>query len=223
MSSTYIKITAYACIAACIGGFAAVFIFGAFYPGYNQLKDTVSYLGMSESPVSDGISLCWIIVGAILVFFGTGFNRAFSENRKYVSIATWLIILYGLGDEIGSGVFKADLVANRMTVAYIIHDSIGGIGVAGILLLPLVMQKVIDKNKMPVFHRFSKIIFLTGILTVGLFLFRFSPDQNIFFAVYKGIWQRMFMLNIYLYFITIAVIIIRSKNIKDKQRKSPGN
>jgi hypothetical protein len=211
-SSVYTIITAYACIVACIGGFSALFIFGAMYPGYSHLKDTISYLGMSASPVSDQISTCWIIVGVTFVFFGTGFNKAFSENRKYVNIASLLIILYGLGDEIGSGAFKADLVGDRMSTAYFIHDTIGGIGVTGILLLPLIMQKIISKDEMPGFHKLSKVIFLTSIIMVGLFLFRFSPDQTIFLAIYKGIWQRMFALSIYTYFIAIAVVIIKMKN-----------
>jgi hypothetical protein len=208
-SSTYAIVTAYACIAACIGGFAAIFILGSFYPGYSQFKDTISYLGMSDSPVSSQISLCWIIVGVTLVFFGTGFKKTFAENRKYVNLASWLIIIYGLGDEIGSGAFKADLVGNHMSTAYLIHDTIGGIGVTGILFLPLIMMKIIGKEERPGFHRLSMVIFITSILMVGLFLFRFSPDQTIFFAVYKGIWQRMFTVSIYFYFITIAILMIK--------------
>jgi hypothetical protein len=207
---------------ACVGGFAALFVFGSLFPGYSPWKDTISYLGMSASPVSDEISTCWILVGVMLIFFGTGFNKVFSENRKYVNIASWLIILYGLGDEIGSGAFKADLVGDRMSMAYIIHDTIGGIGVTGILFLPLIMLKVINKDEMTLFRRFSKVIFITGIITVGLFLFRFAPDQTIFLAVYKGVWQRMFTLNLYIYFITIALIIIKRQYIKEKQRSSPG-
>ena len=214
-SSIYPVITAYGCILACIGGFAALFIFGAMYPGYSHLKDTISYLGMSASPVSGQISTCWIIVGVTLVFFGTGFNKAFSENRKYVNIASWLIIIYGLGDEVGSGAFKADLVGDRMSAAYLIHDTIGGIGVTGILFLPLIMMKIFCKEEMPGFHRLSKVIFITSIIMVGLFLFRFSPDQSIFFAVYKGIWQRMFALSIYSYFIAIAILMIKRQKIRE--------
>lgn len=217
LSSVYPVITAYACIVACTGGFAALFILGSMYPGYSNLKDTISYLGMSASPVSDQISACWIIVGVILVLFGAGFNKSFSGKRKYVNMASWLIILYGLGDEIGSGAFKADLVGDRMSTAYMIHDTIGGIGVTGILFLPLIMLKIVCKDEMPGFHRLSKIIFISSIIMVGLFLFRFYPDQSVFFAVYKGIWQRMFALSIYTYFIAIAILMIKSHKIREYQ------
>jgi len=210
-SASYIIISAVACIVACSGGFAAIYILGANYPGYNQMKSTISALGASVSPVSDEISVCWIIVGALIVFFGTGFYKAFSWKGKYARIAAVLIILYGLGDEIGSGAFKADHIAKGLSSSLIFHNSIGGIGVAAILLLPLIMQKVITKDEMPVFFTLSKIIFISGIITVFLFLFRYSVNEDNFFAIYKGIWQRLFMLNTYIYLTTIAFVMIMEK------------
>jgi hypothetical protein len=210
-SASYIIISAVACIVACSGGFAAIFILGVHYPGYSQMKSTISALGASVSPVSNEISACWIIVGLLIVFFGTGFYKAFSWKGKYARIAAWLIILYGLGDEIGSGAFKADHVTNGLTASLIFHNSIGGIGVVAILLLPLIMQKVITKDELPGFFTLSKIIFITGIVTVFLFLFRYSVNENNFFAIYKGLWQRLFLLNTYFYLIAIAIIMILGK------------
>lgn len=217
-STNYIIISAIFCIIACIGEFVTLFVLGAFYPGYNQLKDTMSSLGASVSPVSDAISIWWIIMGLLFILFGIGFNKAFSEKGKYCSIASWLIILYGIGEGIGSGAFKANHLANGVSILLIIHDILGGIGVIAILLFPLIMQKVIDKYEMPGFYRMSKIVFITGLITVFLFLFRYLPDENIFFTIYKGLWQRLFMLNTYIYLATIAVIMI--KNHTGKQAGS---
>ncbi len=186
-----------------------MFVCGAFYPGYNQLKDTMSSLGASVSPVSGVISAWWVIMGVLLVFFGTGLRNAFSEKRGYAGLASWLIILYGLGEGIGSGVFKADHVAGRITTSGIIHDILGGIGVTAALLFPLIMLKIVAKNERPVFYRMSQVVFVCGIITILLFLFRFSSDENDFFSVYKGLWQRLFMLDIYIYLTTIAVIMIK--------------
>lgn len=210
-SSQYIVASAVACILVCIGEFVTLFVFGAFYPGYNHLKDTMSLLGASVSPVSDEISLWWVIAGLLLIFFGTGFRKAFSEKGLYAKGASWLIMLYGFGEGISSGAFKANHIANGLTISGIIHDILGGIGVLAILLLPLIMQKVINKNEMPVFYRMSKIIFITGIITVLLFLFRYLPNENNFFTVYKGLWQRLFMLNTYTYLTTIAILMFRKE------------
>jgi hypothetical protein len=214
-STTYITVSAIICIIACTGEFVTLFVCGAYYPGYSQLRDTMSSLGSSISPVSDEISIWWIIMGFLFIFFGTGFKKAFSKKGMYCNIASWLIILYGIGEGIGSGAFKANHVANGVSILLSIHDILGGIGVIAILLLPLIMQKVILRNEMPVFNQMSKIIFITGIITVFLFLFRYSSNKNNFLVNYKGLWQRLFMLNTYTYLATIAIIMIK-KNIKLK-------
>lgn len=208
-NETFIYVSAIVCIAVCIGEFIALFVLGSFYPGFNHLKDTMSSLGASNSPVSNEISTWWLIMGLLFIFFATGLRKAFSEKGLYSKIASWLIILYGFGEGIGSGAFKADHIANSLKISAVIHDILGGIGVTAVLILPLIMQKVITKNEMPVFYRMSKIVFIAGIVTVGLFLFRYSSDENNFFTLYKGLWQRLFMLNTYLYFSTIAFIMIK--------------
>jgi hypothetical membrane protein len=48
-----VKVSCIVCIIACIGDFAVMFFLGTFYPGYSQLKNTMSSLGASVSPVSD--------------------------------------------------------------------------------------------------------------------------------------------------------------------------
>ncbi len=174
-----------------------------------SLKDTMSILGASVSPVAHAASIWWVIMGLLLIFFGIGFRKAFSEKGLFAKGASWLIILYGFGEGIGSGAFKANHIVNGLTTSLLIHDILGGIGVAAILLLPLIMQKVVEKNENPVFFRMSKIIFITGIITVLLFLFRYLPDENNFLSVYKGLWQRLFMLNTYIYLTTIAILMIK--------------
>src|SRR5512133_1469358 len=95
-SKRYIIISALACIIACAGEFVVMFVFGTYYPGYSHLKDTVSSLGASISPVSAIISMWWVIMGTLLVFFASGFKKAFSKKGQYANLASWLIILYGL-------------------------------------------------------------------------------------------------------------------------------
>jgi hypothetical protein len=208
-SDKLILVSAVACIIASIGEFISIFVLGLYYPGYNQWTDTMSSLGASISPVSDIISTWWIIMGVLFIFFGIGYKKAFQDKGKNAGIASLLIILYGLGEGIGSGSFKADHIADVPTTMAIIHDILGGIGVTAILAFPLIVRKVITKEEMPGFSIMSKIIFVLGILSIILFLFRFSSDPNNFLSVYKGLWQRLFMLNTYIYLSTIAIIIIR--------------
>jgi hypothetical protein len=207
----FVLISSIACIIAAIGEFLTIFILGTYYPGYNQLHDTMSSLGASISPVSDIISNWWIIMGFLFMIFGTGVFKAFSDKPKKSLIAAICIILYGLGEGIGSGAFKADHTPNGLTNMAIVHDALGGIGVAAILIFPLFMLKVIERNENQLFHRISKMVFATGILTIVFFMSRFLSNQNNFFAINKGLWQRLFMLNTYIYFVYIAILMIKQK------------
>ncbi len=218
--NNYILFSAIAGIFVCVGEFVTMFVFGSLYPGYSQLKDTLSALGATVSPVSDEMSAWWIFIGVIFIFFGIGVKKAFSENQTYANVASWIIIIYGLGEGFGSGAFKADHLVNSVATSLIIHDTLGGIGVIAILILPLIMLKVIPKNMNLNFYRFSKIIFVTGILMVSLFLFRYSPNKDNFFLIYKGLWQRLFMLNTYIYLTAIAILMIKKCKIIESQNTS---
>jgi Protein of unknown function (DUF998) len=200
-------------IVACTGDFAALYLLGTFYPGYNHLRDTMSQLGTTASPVSSEISIWWIILGFLFIFFGIGFYSAFRQNGRYAKIATWLIILYGAGEGIGSGLFKADHLPTGLTTTAVIHNILGGIGVLAILLLPIIMQKVIPKKISTIFYRESKIIFITGLITILLFAMRYIPFEDGKIAELKGLWQRLFVLISYIYLITIAIIMIRKRRL----------
>jgi hypothetical protein len=207
----YIVISSAACMLACLGEFLALFIFGGRYPGYSQLKDTMSALGASASPVSAIMSAWWVMMGILMIFFATGFRITFSDKGRYAVIASVLIACYGFGEGIGSGMFKADHLQTALTTTAVMHDILGGIGVASILILPLVMLKVIPKIENRSFYRMSQIILITGFLTVSLFLFRYSSSENNILSEYKGLWQRLFMLNSYIYLFVLAVIMMRNK------------
>lgn len=204
-----VKLSCLACIIACIGDFAVMFFLGTLYPGYSQLKNTMSSLGASVSPVSDLMSAWWIIVGLLFAFFGFGFHVAFNKKTKSETIASWLIIIYGLGEGIGSGAFKADHIGNSPTISSLIHNALGGAGIAAILFLPLFMKKIISKTDLPWFDNLSNVVFFSGIIMLLLFSFRFSNNDENFLSIYVGLWQRLMMLNNYIYLTTIAFIMIR--------------
>jgi hypothetical protein len=204
-----------ACFAGCTGDFLSLFILGPEYPGYNQLYDTMSSLGSSASPVSDIISAWWIILGIMMIMFAFGFRAAFSPGDKYVKIVFWLLILYGLGEGVGSGLFKADRIAGSYTTSFIVHDILGGAGVVALLILPFFVQKIKPFFSSPGFVRFSNIILITGTFFLILFSFRFIENGENIIAKYKGLWQRLFVIVFYIYLMTIAfksiMITVRQK------------
>jgi len=203
----WIKIAAILCILTCISDLIVVFVLGNYYPGYNQFKNTMSSLGASISPVSDIISIWWICIGIVFIWFGVMFKKAFNDNSKKIKLGSLLIILYGLGEGIGSGLFKADKIDGKMTDSFMMHSSAGGIGVIAALLLPLILRKAVITERKSQFYNFSWAVFTFGLITTILFTFRFSSDQNNFISLYKGLWQRLFLVNLYVYFTVLSVIM----------------
>jgi len=211
----YITLSALAGILAIIIDIVSMFTYGFLRLGYNSMNETVSSLGSSGSLMSTQISAIWIIVGVLLILFGLGFRKAFSEKGRFAIGASWLIILYGFGEGIGSGIFRADRIANSPTILGVIHEILGSMGVIAILFLPLVMQKVITKKENPLLQIVSIIVFVLGVLFMVFFLFRFSTDGNNFFYLYKGLWQRLFILITSIYLLSIALLMIK-KHQKQK-------
>jgi hypothetical protein len=211
ISGNYIILSALAGILAAIIDLSSMFIFGICRLGYHSMNDTVSSLGASASPASDQISAIWIIVGILLIFFGLGFGKEFSAKGRFARIASWMIVLYGMGEGIGSGLFKA----NGPTISGMLHELFGSVGVIAILFLPLIMQQVITKKENPSFRILSHVVFVSGIICLILFLFRFSGDETNFISVYKGLWQRLFILITYIYLLCIALLMIKKRLAKN--------
>jgi len=204
---------AVACYVGCSGDFLSLYILGSKYPGYSHLTDPVSFLGSSVSPVSGLISVLWIILGVLMITFAFGFRAAYSPADRYVKIAFWLLVLYGLGEGMGSGLFKADRVNDSYTISFIIHDILGGAGVLAILVLTLIVQKIDEFSVSRGFQIFSHIILILGILFLILFTQRFIGSKNVIsheVAKYTGLWQRLLILDYYVYLIVIATRMVKS-------------
>ncbi len=210
MKNKFIVVAFAASITACLGDFLVMFILGKYYPGYSQLRDSMSGLGASVSPVSFEMSAWWVVVGILLTIFGIGFGLTFSNKRA--RIASWLIAIYGLGEGVGSGLFPADYVGDKLTFIGYVHDAIGGIGIAGIFFLPLVLLNFFKGNNNFKLYKLSIIVFALGFTFLLLFgIARLDYFTGSFIASYKGLWQRLLMLNYYSYIIVIAFYMLKHK------------
>jgi hypothetical protein len=201
----------------CIGDFFAIFYLGLQFPRYSQLRNTMSSLGASMSPVSNTMSICWIAMGILIILFALGFRQAYAEEGRKANMITLLLILYGLGEGIGSGLFKADRINDSLTTSGIIHNVVGGIGVGALLVLPIVMQRIFTKSKQPYFYLYSKLTLGIGILFLLLFSFRLSNSKDNVLVVYQGLWQRLFILNYYIYLSVIIFIMIKKTIINSNK------
>ncbi len=201
-------------IAACITDLALLYYGGKQIPGYNQLTSSISVLGASGSPVSRLMSVWSVILGIFFVLFGIEFRVVFDSSPKEVRQASFLIILYGLGEGVASGIFKFDHVVGTFNLSALVHNILGGIGVISLLLLPFVMKKIFSVASYPTFHHISNLIWLIGIVAILFFTFRIDYFNNTFLNTYKGLWQRIFLVNYYVYFCVISILMIQKIKLK---------
>jgi hypothetical protein len=200
----FIVVAALAGIAGCVIDFGGILVLGNRIEGYQQLKGTMSQMGIQSSPIAHEIAMCWVAMGALMMVFAAGIRIAWADMRKQAGLAALLLILYGFGEGMVSGLFPADKAGEPFTWVGIVHNAISGVGVTAILIFPLVMRRLAPGLKI-----LSMIVFYIGAAGVVLFFIgRIISQPGHFLSVYKGSWQRLYVLNYYLYLTVIAVFMI---------------
>jgi hypothetical protein len=195
-------------ICACLGDLGMTRLLGSWYPGYKPLFQPMSDLGDQNSPVALITSIWWVIMGLMFIVFGYGFYRAFQHHGKPAQAAGWMLALYGIGEGLGSGLVSGGPGGAFTTPSSIVHNLLGGVGVTAAILLPFAMMKIYCARRSPRLSWYSW--FTTGIGILFLVLFSIStfyhPDGS--WISYIGLWQRLFMLVYYIYFICLAVLML---------------
>ncbi|GAO44120.1 DUF998 domain-containing protein [Flavihumibacter petaseus] len=127
-------------------------------------------------------------------------KRYFQKKGFWQHAAVWLIVIYGLGEGIGSGLFPYDHTASGLTLSGKLHNVFSGIGVAALVLLPLSLWRVFPKQEFPGMNACIHFVGWSGLLLVFVFML---SRQNI--LPLKGLWQRLFILDYYILMIVIAM------------------
>ncbi len=194
-------------IAGCMVDIVGTFIFSARVGGYDAMTSSMSQLGVSSSPVAAQIAVWWIVMGLLLMCFGATFRLAFPATSRDATIATWLIIVYAVGEGLGSALLPADKAGTAHTWIGLLHDLLGELGVISMMIFPLFMIKI--RPDLRVFYR---IIFVSGFAFVILFsLGRLMAHHENSIVLYKGLWQRMYMIVYYLGLIVTAYVILKDQ------------
>ena len=195
-------------IAACLGDLCMTHILGTWYPGYKPLLQPMSDLGDDGSPVAQIASAWWVIMGLMFIAFGYGFYRAFSDYGKPAKMAALMLALYGLGEGLGSGLVPGYPGGAFRTPGSIVHNLLGGVGVTAAFLLPFFIMKICSTQRRQGLYWYSWFTTVPGILFFILFSVStfYHPEGN--WIVYTGLWQRLFMLVYYLFFIWLGVMML---------------
>ncbi len=206
-----IRIAAVIGILACLGDLCMIYLLGSWCPGYKPFFQAMSDLGHEGSPVARITSTGWVIMGLMFIVFGYGFYRTFINYVKMARTAGWMLALYGIGEGLGSGLVPGTPGKAFRTLGSIFHSLLGGVGVLAAVLLPFIIIKMFNARKSSALYLYSCFTAVSGIFFVVLFLISnfYHPEGN--WISHLGLWQRLFRLMYYLFFIYLAVQMLGNK------------
>jgi len=188
--------------------------FGSKFPGYDWKSESMSYLGESGSPIEYWVSLWGIFFFVLVSLFVIAFYRVYPSN-KWVKLAAFSLLLYGLGEGIGSGLFPINPPNTSITVDGRWHNIFSGIGDTGMVLLPFWLMLMFPRKENRKLHAFLWTVVGIGLVMTSFFLVAkyYQPDNFILHD--KGVWQRIYTLNYYM-----MLLVLSFKMLRDKDKRS---
>ena len=200
-------------ILASIGDFIVTSILGSLYPGYSFIHRSESYLGTSVSPVAVYMNAWGVVFCFLLIFFAWGLRTTIFRYEKWQTRTVVLVVLYGLGEGAGSGLFPYNHVNNVLTLSGKLHSLFGALGGMAIVTIPFAGIKIFSKESFPLLHAYSKLVLIAGLILTVVFL---VSDRDV--ISYKGLWQRVYLFNYHLYLSVLALVMLKQKTITPVNR-----
>lgn len=197
------------CLLAGLGQFATDYWFVRHYPGYQWMAQSVSYLGQEGSPVKEEVAAWGVAFTILMAVFGWGFYLAFAERGLWARLAAGMILLYALGEGLGSGLLPVDPGRGLSAPSHLLHNLFSICGDAGLMVLPLILLKVFPRNNHPAFFRWSWVTTVCGLSLAVLFALTKTFPQESGILYYRGVWQRSYILIYHLYLIAVAFRMLR--------------
>ena len=200
-------------ILASIGDFIVTAILGSLYPGYSFVHRSESYLGTSDSPVALYMNTWGLVFCFLLIFFAWGLRSTIFRYGRWQTLIVALVVLYGLGEGAGSGLFPYNHVKNVLTLSGKLHSVFGALGGVAIVSIPFAGIKIFSKESFPRLHAYSKLVLIAGLILTVVFL---VSDRDV--ISYRGLWQRIYLFNYHLYLSVLAMVMLKQKTITPVNR-----
>ncbi|MHC5228855.1 DUF998 domain-containing protein [Enterococcus sp. LJL99] len=174
--------------------FLIPYILGLFYPHYRPFHQVISDLGEAGSPVKDTFRWTSVIVGLLLILALPGIYQYFSKiTKRGATLLIMSLAAFGVGQCLLSGLFSVSRLPSGFDLSMFIHQAGSAIGTIGMLLVPLVLAVIYGKANSVNERNIYLILFAISLLFSGIN----GLSQAVEFT-YKGVWQRISMLCMYL-------------------------
>lgn len=178
------------------------FIIAIPYKGYSHSKTVLSILGCKKSPLGWLYNLWMIISGFAMIYFGYVLFSYYNSFEYSLALALLLLFfLYGIGDEIISGLFTLNENKESLTLSSTIHSIGSTLGFAALQFAPLILVLLQFESKETFFGNSSIIFFMLSLISFAFFVIgKKTRFQNTFLSL-EGLWQRLALLFMYCPFI----------------------
>ncbi|MCJ7731167.1 DUF998 domain-containing protein [Candidatus Bathyarchaeota archaeon] len=145
----------------------AVAMLGYLKPGYSHIYHTMSELGEAGSVTTQPAALVFTVTGIMITVFGYNLHRTLMRDDKMVWSGI-LVMLYGLLDFVGSGVFPVDAGGSTASLVSTIHVYATLLGEFAAVGMPIWFLRDTEGAEDWVPHRgFSKIAFWVSLPLIG--------------------------------------------------------
>ncbi|MCS3799045.1 DUF998 domain-containing protein [Niastella sp. OAS944] len=212
-SSRHVILTAICCFVACAGDFAVTAIIGLHYKNYDALNQSESFLGTSISPVALYMNTWGVIFSILFVLYAYGLQRTIFNEGFWQQVSVWLIVIYGLGEGIGSALFPYEHTGDGLALTGKLHLLFSTIGVIAIVVNSFVLLRVFRKEHFPCLSAYARFVAFSGLMFIMLFLL-----AKMHIIPLRGLWQRLFIADYYSLLIVVAVEMLRLHYITNSER-----
>lgn len=178
------------------------FIIAIPYKRYSHKKTVMSMLGTKKNPLGWLYNLWMVISGFVMIYFGYVLFSYYNSLEQSLALALlFLFFLYGIGDEIISGLFTLNENKEEVTLSSNIHGIGSALGFISLQFAPLVLALLQFESKETLLGISSIIFFMLSLISFAFFALGEKPKfQNTFLSL-EGLWQRLALLFMYCPFI----------------------
>lgn len=193
-----------ACWLVCVGDFAVSTLLGMHLQGYHLLTQTESFLGRKGISTAPYMAIWGIVFSILFVLFARAWYDFFPRKTALVRLSTAILVLYGLGEGVGSGLLHFNQINGHTTLSGTLHQMVSIPADIGLFLFPGMAMILFAKNKLPNIRFASWMVIIIGFLINIIFLLgRYAPVSGKIFS-WLGLWQRLFLLDYYFYLVFIT-------------------
>lgn len=183
------------------------FLIAIPYKGYSHKKTVMSILGTKNSPLGWLYNIWMVLSGFVMIYFGYILFSYYNFLEQSLALALLLLFfLYGIGDEIISGLFSLSENKEEPTIASNIHSIGSGVGFMALQMTPLILALLQFESKENLLGLSSFLFFILSLLSFAFFVLGEKPKFKNTFLSLEGLWQRLALLFMYCPFIIWIIL-----------------